>query len=238
MRQIKLTLSYRVNGLVHKLLNDLKKYAGRMIMQPDAYTFRKRFIMALRKPLQNEVLKRGFNAEFSTIEHLYETARMLEEATQYHHGMHRSENMQSMSSQPYKSVTYRSASPVTASSRPVPQIRVPLTLPAHSQTVSVLRPEPRTTGSGPNPNNYPQWGNNTYEPPANAGGNRANNIGSNVVCYECGQPGHMHPNCPRLKGNVRATAVRHEATLPTVGDPSSGPPPMEEEQEGVEDDLQ
>jgi hypothetical protein len=66
---------------IHELLSDLKKYAGHMIMQPDAYTFCKRFIVALRKPLRNEVLKRGFNAEFSTIEQLYETACMLEEVT-------------------------------------------------------------------------------------------------------------------------------------------------------------
>jgi hypothetical protein len=41
---------------VHELLNNLKKYTGRMIMQPDVYTFRKRFVVALCKPLQNEVL--------------------------------------------------------------------------------------------------------------------------------------------------------------------------------------
>jgi hypothetical protein len=41
---------------VHELLNDLKKHGGRMIMQPDAYTFRKRFIAALREPLQMKSL--------------------------------------------------------------------------------------------------------------------------------------------------------------------------------------
>jgi hypothetical protein len=162
---------------------------------------------------------------------------MLEEATWYHHGIHCRENVQSTSSQPHKSVTYRPAIPVTASSRPVPQIRATLTLPAQSQTVSVLRPEPQTTGLGLNPNNYPQWGNNMYKPPANTGGDRANNVGSNIVCYECGQPGHMCPNCPQLKGNVRAAAVWHEATPPTVGDPSSVPSPMDGEQEELEDDL-
>jgi Zinc knuckle len=134
-------------------------------------------------------------------------------------------------------VTYRPAGPVTAISRPVSQSRAAPTLPAHSQTVSAPRPEPWTTGLGLNPNNYPQWGNNTYKPPVNAGGDRANNVGSNVVCYKCGQPGHMHPNCPRLKGNVRATAVRREVTPPTVGDPSNESPPMEGGQEGSEDDL-
>jgi hypothetical protein len=127
---------------VHKLSNSLKKYAGRMIMPPNAYTFRKRFVAALHESLQNEVLKQGFNAKFSIIDQLYETARMLEEAMCYHHGMHHPENVQSMSSQPHKSVPYRPAGPVTASSWPVPQIKVPLTLPAHSQTVSVPRPKP------------------------------------------------------------------------------------------------
>jgi hypothetical protein len=137
-----------------------------MIMHPDAYTFHKRFVMALRESLWNEVLKRGFNAEFSTIGQLYKTACMLEEATRYHHGMHRPENVQSTSSQSHKSVTYRPASLVTATSRPVPQIRAAPTLPAHSQTVSAPRPKPQTTGLGLNPNNYPQRGNSTYKPPA------------------------------------------------------------------------
>jgi hypothetical protein len=47
----------------------------------------------------------------------------------------------------------------------------------------------------------------------------------------------MHPNCPRLKGNIRATAVWHEVTPPTAGDPSNDSPPMEGGQEGLEDDL-
>jgi hypothetical protein len=88
-----------------------------------------------------------------------------------------------------------------------------------------------------NPNNYPQQGNNTYKPPINAGGERANNVGSNVVCYECGQPGHMCPNHPLLKGNVRATAVQHEATLPMAGDPPSGAPPMEGEQDKMDQGM-
>jgi hypothetical protein len=47
----------------------------------------------------------------------------------------------------------------------------------------------------------------------------------------------MHPNCPQLKGNVRAAAVRHKATPPMVGDPSNESLPMEGGQEGSEDDL-
>ena len=72
---------------VQEVLNDLKKYAVRMIHLPDIYTFCKQFISALHDSLCNEVLKKGYNAEFSTIDQLYETACMIAEASCYYHGM-------------------------------------------------------------------------------------------------------------------------------------------------------
>ena len=59
---------------IKEVLNDLKKYAARMIHLPDVYMFCKRFVSALRDSLCNEVLKKGYYAEFSTIEQLYKTA--------------------------------------------------------------------------------------------------------------------------------------------------------------------
>ena len=72
---------------VQEVLNDLKKYAAWMIHLPNIYTFCKQFISALCDSLCNEVLKKGYNAEFSTIDQLYETAHMIEEASHYNHGM-------------------------------------------------------------------------------------------------------------------------------------------------------
>ena len=72
---------------VQEVLNDLKKYAMWMIHLPDVYMFCKWFVLALRDLLCNEVLKKGYNAEFSTIDQLYETACMIEEASHYNHGM-------------------------------------------------------------------------------------------------------------------------------------------------------
>ena len=80
------------NKTVQEVLNDLKKYAAQMIHPPDIYTFRKRFVSALRDSLCNEVLKKGYNDKFSTINQLYETAHMIEEASRYNHGMQRAEN--------------------------------------------------------------------------------------------------------------------------------------------------
>ena len=62
---------------VQEVLNNLKEYAAWMIHPPNIYTFCKQFISALHDPLHNEVLKKGYNAEFSTIDQLYETARMI-----------------------------------------------------------------------------------------------------------------------------------------------------------------
>ena len=72
---------------VQEVLNDLKKYAAWMIHPPNVYTFHKWFILALRDLLCNEVLKKGYNAEFSAINQLYETAHMIEEASRYNHRM-------------------------------------------------------------------------------------------------------------------------------------------------------
>ena len=75
------------NKTIQEVLNNLKKYAAWMIHPPNVYTFRKRFISALHDSLCNEVLKKGYNAKFSTIDQLYETAHMIEEASRYNHGM-------------------------------------------------------------------------------------------------------------------------------------------------------
>ena len=78
--------------IVQEVLNDLKKYATWMIHLPDIYTFHKRFVLALRDSLRNEVLIKGYNAEFSTINQLYKTAHMIEEASCYNHRMRCTEN--------------------------------------------------------------------------------------------------------------------------------------------------
>ena len=75
------------NKTIQEVLNDLKKYAVWMIHPPNIYTFCKWFVLALHDLLHNEVLKKGYNAKFSTIDQLYKTARMIEEASHYNHRM-------------------------------------------------------------------------------------------------------------------------------------------------------
>jgi hypothetical protein len=72
---------------VQELMNELTKYAARMIQQPDEYTLRRRFVSALRETLCNEVLNKGYNAETSSLDALCDTARMIKEASRYNQGM-------------------------------------------------------------------------------------------------------------------------------------------------------
>ena len=81
------------NKTIHEILNDLKKYTDCMVMRPDEYTFRRRFILALQEPLRQEVLKQGLNPEKSTIGQLYELANAIEEAMRYNQGTRRTEGI-------------------------------------------------------------------------------------------------------------------------------------------------
>ena len=54
--------------------------------------FCKWFVLALCDLLHNEVLKKSYNAKFSTIDQLYETAHMIKEAFRYNHRMRHAEN--------------------------------------------------------------------------------------------------------------------------------------------------
>src|SRR3977135_1733399 len=64
-------------------MNELNKQSARMISSLDAYTFRKRFVSALRELLRCELLRCGYNAECSSLDKLYSAAKALEEATRY-----------------------------------------------------------------------------------------------------------------------------------------------------------
>ena len=83
---------------IQEVLNDLKKYAVWMIHLPNMYTFHKQFVSALHDSLCNEVLKKGYNTKFSTIDQLYETACMIKEASRYNHGMQCTENTHTVAS--------------------------------------------------------------------------------------------------------------------------------------------
>ena len=54
---------------VQELIQELTKYAARMVQYLDDYSFRRRLIATLRPSWQKEVLCRGITAEFSSMQH-------------------------------------------------------------------------------------------------------------------------------------------------------------------------
>ena len=68
---------------VQELIQELTKYAARMVQYLDNYSFRRRLIAALRPSLQKEVLRSGITAEFSSMQDILENAKDIEDSLCY-----------------------------------------------------------------------------------------------------------------------------------------------------------
>ena len=68
---------------VQELIQELTKYAARMVQYLDDYLFRRRLIATLRPSLQKEVLRRGITVEFSSMQDILEKAKDIEDSLHY-----------------------------------------------------------------------------------------------------------------------------------------------------------
>ena len=68
---------------VQELIQELTKYAARMVQYLDDYSFRRQLIATLRPSLQKEVLHRGITAEFSSMQDILEKAKDIKDPSQY-----------------------------------------------------------------------------------------------------------------------------------------------------------
>ena len=175
---------------VQEVLNDLKKYAMQMIHPPDIYTFRKWFVSALRDSLCNEVLKKGYNAEFSTINQLYETARMIEEASHYNHRMQCAKNTHTATSNT-KPAAHKALLPMAQSRTIVGRENVVHRMqPTH--IYNALKPEQKTVQVKDSSTKLSYCRNLCHNHPKGKGNSM------NITCHKCGQAGHIRTNCPLL----------------------------------------
>ena len=71
----------------------MKKLAERMVHPPDPYTFRRRFIDALRPPLSQRVLESGYNPEQHELQQIYSAAKSFDEAKRYNAGANKSSHI-------------------------------------------------------------------------------------------------------------------------------------------------
>ena len=156
------------------------------VLSPDAYTFRKQFVSALRESLWQEVLKQGLSPERSTIEQLYEASNAIEEATRYHQGTWRMDGMGNAQSMAPRVMVPK----VMALNQPVRRgPSMAQAVPSnnqHSRLVNVGKNDSHTTTT------------TATKPPPQRGGNPTwphtitndrNPTHQYLVCYECGQTG-------------------------------------------------
>ena len=165
---------------IQEVLNDLKKYAVRMIHLPDVYMFCKWFVSALCDSLCNEELKKGYNAEFRTINQLYETAHMIEEASHYNHGMQHTENMHTAASNT-KPAAHKALLSTTQLS----------TIVGRENVVHCTQPTCMYNAPKPEQKTVQVKDSSTkpiYQLPKREGNSM------NITCYECGQAGHIQTN--------------------------------------------
>jgi hypothetical protein len=183
-----------------------------MIQQLDDYTLRRRFVSALREMLRNEVLKKGYNAETSSLDALCDTACMIEEASRYNQGMRRVEaantaatasrlapsklNISTGLNRPIafvKNSTFQCVLP----QRPAQAGKTPEAKPPQASDSSTKPNYPPKQQTQPRPQNWPQ---------------------NSTACFQCGQTGHIRANCPKLKQGLRTAAMTmstsHTAYLP------------------------
>ncbi|KIJ31309.1 hypothetical protein M422DRAFT_267120 [Sphaerobolus stellatus SS14] len=71
---------------MQQLHQELTKLAKQMIELPDVYSYRRRFMNALKPDIRDQVLKKGFTPEFSSIDELVDEAVMFDNAKCYTSG--------------------------------------------------------------------------------------------------------------------------------------------------------
>ena len=149
-----------------------------MIQYPDEYSCRRRLIAALRPSLQKEVLHRGVTAEFSSIEDILEKSKDIKDSSRYNIRSRNANNGNDAITTAYKPAVRTSKPMFYPAYKPV----------GHTQRNHTLVSHPQTTAKASN--SRPQAA-NTAGAPLKEG---------ELRCYECGEKGHIKPQCPKLKG--------------------------------------
>ena len=171
---------------VQELIQELTKYTARMVQYPDNYSFRRWLIAALRPSLQKEVLHRGITAEFSSMQDILEKAKDIEDSSHYDIGPRMSLETAHSSAHANQSVARSSKQMIeVAPQGTTGQTRTnrPVAQPIQ-KTSSNIHKIPETTGKQPLKE-------------------------GELKCYDCGQKGHMQPQCPKLR-NRRIAVVRED----------------------------
>ena len=171
--------------MVQELIQELTKYSAWMVQYPDDYSFRRWLIAALKPSLQKEVLHRGITAEFSSKQDILEKAKDIENSLHYDieswmsiETAHGSAHANQSVAKISKWIIEVALKGTTGQIRMNRQVTQPIW-----QMSSNTRKIPETTGKQPSKE-------------------------GELKCYECGQKGHMRPQCPKLRSQHIAAVRR------------------------------
>ncbi|KIJ50728.1 hypothetical protein M422DRAFT_245380 [Sphaerobolus stellatus SS14] len=178
---------------VQQLHQQLTKLAKQMVELPDAYSYWRQFMDALKPDIREQVLRKGFTAEFSKIDELMEQAVTLDNAKHYTSGYNTNNYSNAGSSNQHRSGSN------TVQNWPTTQLL--------------------STGGGnvrtnPTYSRNPVRSGNTVNQPTQSNPNRtAAKANNTVVCFNCNQPGHIRPNCPFTDKDRRIAGARIEEAI-------------------------
>ena len=161
---------------VQELIQELTKYAAQIVQYLDDYSFRRQLIATLRPSLQKEVLRRGITAEFSSMQDILEKAKDIEDSSWYNirsqmssEAMHSNAYANQRMAKPSKWMIGVAPRGTTGQKTMNRQVTQPIW-----KTSSNTCKLPETTGKQPLKE-------------------------GELKCYECGQKGHMQPQCLKLR---------------------------------------
>jgi hypothetical protein len=187
------------------LMEELRKYAARMVEAPSQYTMKRRFMYALRKDISAWVISVGHNPETSTMEELMEAARNFEESQWYQRGFQNAREGNHPRPTP---VDHKGKVPVRQSSQRPVQSRAAL------QPTKLQRPHTRPTTTEPQagPSGSKLQVTRSKTPHAGDKPKEKAPTGSTaqIICYTCNKKGHFSNQCPEKTG-VQGYAMEMEA---------------------------
>ena len=147
-----------------------------MVQYLDDYSFRRWLIAALRPSLQKEVLCRGITTEFSSMQDILEKVKDIKDSSCY-------DIRSQMSIETAHSSAHANQS-VARSSKQMIEVALKGTTGQIRTNRQIAQPIQKTSR---NTRKIPET---TGKQPLKEG---------ELKCYECGQKGHMRPQCPKLR---------------------------------------
>ncbi|KIJ39991.1 hypothetical protein M422DRAFT_257311 [Sphaerobolus stellatus SS14] len=189
---------------VQQLHQQLTKLAKQMVELPDVYSYRRRFMNALKPSIREEVLGKGFTAEFSKIDELVEQAVIVDNAKCYTSGYNSNQ-----------SSAYANK-PATVDHKCVQQL-TPLNRSSNANAGSSNQNRAGNNNfqnrSTPHSINPVKPGNTVNKPTQSNPVRTAPKANNPVVCFNYNKPGHIRPNCPFPEKDRRIAGARIEEVI-------------------------